>query len=287
MTAQLSPMRAGRITGSRVAAIIGVDKYRTRDDVMREMVRQHFGADPEFTGNDATAWGQEHEEDARAEYERLSGRLVLDAQDFVTHPEHDWLGVSPDGLVDADGMAEFKAPYRARYRSVSEKPEYQAQVQLQLAVTGRAWCDFCIYRVGEPLIVDRVEADPDWLPTHLVTLADFHAQFLVIVADEKLAAPYLEDAERSDAEWAAAADDFRHADAQAEAAGKALDAAKARLKELAGDRSARGCGVAVIRSERAGSIEYAKAVKKLAPDADLEDFRKPSSVVWTVREVAQ
>lgn len=291
MTAQLSPMRSGRITASRVGTILGVNRYQSRDDAMREMVRQALGADPEFTGNDATQWGNDHEEDARAAYEAKRGVLVLDAQEFIPHPEFDWIGVSPDGLVDADGMTEFKAPYRARYTSVSEKPEYAAQIQLQLACTGRAWCDFVIWRsfdqadrLGvEPLIIDRVPADPDWLPSNLATLAEFHTEYLTIIGDEKLAAPYLENAERSDPEWVAAAAEFHAADEAVDAAGKRMDAAKARLRELARDRSARGCGVSVTRSERTGSVDWQSIAKKYAPDVDPAEFRKDSTTVWTVR----
>ena len=283
MTTQLSPMRTGRITGSRVAGILGVDKYRTRDDVMREMVRDYLGADPEFEGNDATEWGNDHEEDARAEYERITGQLVLDAQDFVIHPDMPWLGVSPDGLIGSDGMTEFKCPYRARYTKLAEKPEYAAQIQLQLEVTGRAWCDFVIYRVGEPLIIEHVDADQEWIQQHALTLADFHTEFQAIVADEAKAALYLAPLERDDKPWQEAADEFHAADEAVRAAGVRLDAAKARLRELAGDRSAKGCGVTVTRTERAGSVDYKAITEKYAHDVDPEEFRKPSSIVWTVR----
>lgn len=291
MTTQLSPMRTGRITASRVGAILGVNKYQTRDDVMREMVRGHFGAEPEFTGNDATEYGNLHEDDARTAYEATCGVLVLDAQDFIPHPEHGWIGVSPDGLVGDDGMVEIKCPWRAKYMSVAEKPEYAAQIQLQLACTGRAWCDFVIWRsfdaadrLGcEPLIIERVPADPDWLPSNLGTLAEFHAEYLAIVADDKLAAPFLDSPERTDPEWAAAAAEFHAADEAVEAAGKRLDAAKARLRELAGDRSAKGCGVTVTRSERTGSVDWKSIAEKYAPDVDPDEFRKASSIVWTVK----
>ena len=37
--------------------------------------------------------------------------------------------------------------------------EYVPQVQLGLAVTGRAWCDFISYAPGLPLFVHRCERD--------------------------------------------------------------------------------------------------------------------------------
>lgn len=294
MTAQLSPERVDRITASRVAAILGIGRYGSRDEVMREMVRQHFGAPPEFEGNESTDYGKEHEDDARTAYEARTGNLVLDAQDFVRHPDIDWIGVSPDGLVGADGLVEIKCPHRARYTSAAEVPHYVAQMQLQMACTGRAWTDFTIWRsfaqadrLGcDPLIVERVSADPDWLPKHLPALAEFHAEFESIIADPKRAEPFLSDPDRTDAEWAAAAAEFHAADVALEAAGKRMDAAKSRLKELAGDKSARGCGVQVIRSQREGSVDWRKVAEKYAPDADAEAFRKAGSVVWTVRGAA-
>lgn len=293
MTAQLSPMRTGRITASRVPVILGLSPYQKRDDLMRTMVRDVLGAPSEFDGNDLTAWGNEHEEDARADYERATGQLVLDAQDFVVHPDIDWMGCSPDGLLSTDGLIEIKCPppRRGKWTSFASKPHYLAQIQFQLACTGRAWCDGVIWRpydeadrLGcEPVIVERIDADPDWLPSNLAALAEFHTEFLAIVADEKLAAPFLEDAERSDREWAEAAAEFHAADEAVRAAGVRLDQAKARLRELAGDRSAKGCGVTVTRTERAGSVDWKAAAEKYAPDADPEEFRKASSVVWTIR----
>lgn len=294
MTAQLSPERVGRVTASRVAAILGIGRYGSRDEVMRDMVRQHFGAPAEFEGNEATAYGNDHEDDARTAYEARTGNLVLDAQDFVRHPDVAWIGVSPDGLVGADGLVEIKCPMRARYTTAAEAPHYVAQMQLQMACTGRAWTDFVIWRsfqqadrLGcEPLIVERVPADPDWLPRHLPALAEFHAEYLAIIADAKRAEPFLTDPDRTDAEWAAAAAEFRAADVALDAAGKRMDIAKARLRELAGDGPARGCGVQVIRSQRDGSVDWRKVAEKYAPDADTEAFRKAGSVVWTVRGAA-
>lgn len=42
-----------------------------------------------------------------------------------------------------------------------------------------------------------------------------------------------------------------------------------------------GCGVKVEAIERKGAIEY-KAIPELA-DINLEDYRKPASVYWTVK----
>jgi hypothetical protein len=62
-----------------------------------------------------------------------------------------------------------------------------------------------------------------------------------------------------------------------------LEAAKDRLLDLAGNQSAKGAGVQVIRSERKGTIKYSEVVKALLPDADLSPWAGESSVVYTVK----
>lgn len=276
----LSPLRVGRITGSRVGAILGLNPYSKRADVLREMVREHFDAPREFTGNDATRYGQEHEPDALAAYEAERGVMTYGGGDLILHPVYDFLAVTPDGLVGDDGMIECKAPYRGKYTRLAEVPYYAPQVQLQLACAGRQWCDFVIWRDGG-IVVDRIAADADWITRHLGALHSFMADYAAA-----LAAPerHLADKEREDAAWCEAAEDYRTACLHLDAAETAQKAARERLLALAGDSSAKGWGVQVIRSERAGSIAYAKALKDLAPDADLTPYTGKPAVIFTVKE---
>lgn len=272
--------RTGRITGSRVGAILGLSKYRTRDDVMREMVRQALGAVPEFAGNEATRYGEAHESDAINAYEQRYGALVMPSG-FVVHPEYDWLGASPDGLVGDNGMVECKCPYRAKYTAPSD--EYIAQMQLQMACTGRAWCDFVIWRSGEPLNVVRVDRDPGWLSDNMPTLRMFIDEFLRIVASDELSAPCLADKERDDAEWREAVLTWRNTQANAVSAAGLEKAARERLIALA-PQGAKGCGVQVIKVERAGAIRYADALKTMLPDVDLSPWRGKATTTYQVRE---
>lgn len=58
-------------------------------------------------------------------------------------------GASPDGLVGDDGLVEVKCPQSTthlRFFLYNEiKPEYHAQMQFQMACTGRKWCHFISY----------------------------------------------------------------------------------------------------------------------------------------------
>lgn len=291
MTTQLSPLRVGRVTASRVPIILGLSPYETRGGLLREMVREAFGAPSEWVDDDLKSWGKNHEEQAREAYEKATGNLVLDAQDFVVHPEIEWGGCSPDGLVDADGMFEAKCPppRRGKWTSFQKKPHYLAQIQWQLACTGRAWCDGVIWRpfseadyLGcEPLIIERIAADPDWLPNHLGQLAEFIAEYREIIADETRAAPFLAPVvqTRTDAEWADAAARY-----QATLDGwKAHEAAKEDLKRLADGHPCAGFGVTVDVVPVAGPVDWKKIAEKHAPGVDVDEFRKASTSRTSVK----
>jgi len=275
----LSELRIGRITGSRVSAILGLNPYSKRTDVLREMVREHHGAPSEFTGNDATRYGQKMEPQALAQYESERGVMTYGGGECVVHPVHDFLAVTPDGLIGDDGMIECKAPYRGNYTDWTGAAYYVPQMQLQMAVTGRDWCDFAVLQRDGVLHVTRMERNPEWLNDVMPLLESFMADY-----HSAIAAPdaYLADKERNDSAWQKAAKAYLTARATKESAEADERAAKDALLALAPD-GGKGCGVNVIRSERAGAIAYAKAIKDLLPDADLSVYQGKSTVVFTVR----
>jgi len=126
--------RKGLITGSRVGAIIGVNPYSKPEDVMREMVRQHFGLPAEFHGNEATQFGHDHEPIALQDYEVFTGNDV-ERVGLITCPDMPYLAVSPDGLIGSSAGLEIKCPFSGVLSSIKDKPHYYAQVCLSLIVT--------------------------------------------------------------------------------------------------------------------------------------------------------
>ena len=283
--------REGQITGSRVGAILGVSPFASRSDVMREMVREQLGAVREFVGNVATDWGTEHEDEAIERYEDYSGELVV-STGFHAHPNHARIGVSPDGFV-GEGLIEVKCPFGIRYKkvptfkTVDEVPHYAAQMQLQMAVTGREYTYF-VQWTPHAIDVAVVVKDEGWLNGHLHTLNKFIEEFDEIVASEELSAPYLEDAEthRDDGEWLSLEEEYIAAKGSVDAAIEELAMVKEKLVESANGKKTRGDRVLVFPVQKSGSIAYSKAVKTLLPDADLELFRGKPSTTWNVREQA-
>jgi putative phage-type endonuclease len=278
----LSPLRVGRITGSRIAAVLGLNPYSKRADVLREMVREAHGAPREFTGNAATEYGQRMEPIALAQYETERGVMTYGGGECVVDAVHDFLAVTPDGLIGDDGMIECKAPFRGNYTTPEGCPYYLPQMQLQMAVTGRAWCDFAVLQRDGVLHVTRVHADRWWLSSIMGDLAWFMGEYTAAFAEPS---QFLADLERSDTAWRRAANAYLAAKFTRENAEVVEKDARDALLALAPD-GGKGCGVNVIKSERAGSVAYAKAVKDLLPDADLSKYTSKPTTVFTVRTEA-
>lgn len=298
MTAvELSPLRVDRITGSRLPAILGLSPYRKREDVMRELVREHYGDEPDFKGNVATEWGRAREWEAIAEYELTKGIQLTktgDDQETVVHPDLGIFAVTPDGLVGEDGVVEAKAPYRAVYSTIGERPDYWEQIQLQLACTGREWGDFCVWRQDMPIAVTRAHRNPGWLtePYQDSTRYDICMEFLEEyhrVLDGPDAwdhrAPLV--AQRTDPEWELATLVYQDIVAAERYVASQKEQAKAALIELTGtDRSTRGAGILVTRSNPTkGAVQWESIVKAKLPDLDVEPYRKePAKPSYSVRE---
>jgi putative phage-type endonuclease len=166
--------RAGKVTASRVADVLskvkdgesaGRKNYRA-DLVVERLTGQKTAG---FT-NTAMQWGIDTEPQARAAYEAATGNFVNKVA-FVDHPTIVNFGCSPDGLVGDDGMIEIKCPNTATHLEYIEADtppkKYFIQMQAQMAVTGRQWCDFVSFDPRLPdgleLLIVRVNRDDKYI----------------------------------------------------------------------------------------------------------------------------
>lgn len=277
--------RVGRITGSRSGAILGLNPWQSRDDVMRDMVREFFGADKEFTGNAATEWGTNHEAEALSVFEEVTGEIVEEAG-LIVHPDISWIAASPDGLVGDDAGLEIKAPYSGKLKSIEDQPHYMAQIQLCMAVTGRDRWHYFGWTPSD-YIHEVVERDPDWLDKNMDSFVSFIDDYIEIIDDKEKAEDYLNEKNMdlsADTSWQTAAEVYLQAKEAAAEAEKHLKAAKAKLTKIAqstGAQKVSGLGVQAYQCERKGSIDYAKVPE--LESVDLEQYRKQSSTYWTVK----
>ena len=166
MIAQGTPewfaQRLGHVTASRMSDVLA--KGKSGEAVTRQKYRMQIIAE-RITGlvaesftSAAMEWGTEQEKFARIRYEADTGYFVDEAE-FYTHPTIKWLGASPDGLLnDTGGLLEIKCPNTQThlgYMLDKKAPAaYINQMQTQMWVTGRAWCDFVSY---DPRVPERLQ----------------------------------------------------------------------------------------------------------------------------------
>ncbi|CAM4568373.1 unnamed protein product [Leuciscus chuanchicus] len=66
---------------------------------------------PTFTGNTATQHGKENETNVTTLME--SRGHTVEKRGLVVHPDHPWLGASPDGILDSTQLPEIKCPFKS------------------------------------------------------------------------------------------------------------------------------------------------------------------------------
>jgi putative phage-type endonuclease len=162
--------RLGKVTASRVADVMAKTKSgysASRANYMAQLICERLtGTKGESFQNAAMAWGTEQEPAARGAYEARTGLLVQETG-FVPHPTIPGAGASPDGLVGDDGLVEIKCPNTATHIETllggSTALKYRDQMMMQMACTGRQWCDFVSFDPRMPanmqLFVVRVLRD--------------------------------------------------------------------------------------------------------------------------------
>src|SRR5688572_12257119 len=94
--------------------------------------------------NAAMTWGTDQEASAKIVYAQQM-KVEVDEIGFCRH-ETIKAGASPDGLIDWDGLIEIKCPFQSAVHIETwlygMPDDHIAQIQGQLWITGRQWCDF-------------------------------------------------------------------------------------------------------------------------------------------------
>ena len=273
--------RVGKVTGSNVGAILGLDPNRGPDDVLRAMVRDYHGAEREFKGNVATDYGNMHEAGAIAEFEMEFGKEVTETG-FHQHPELEWLGASPDGYVGTGNeLIEVKCPYGKRdggeLKTLEEQPHYYAQIQIELYCTSAERCYFYQWS-PHATRCEVVEPDNEWILENEPKLWAFYQAYLSELDNPEHLEPKRREINNEKA---------RKLIDELDEVRDQLDFATHRKKEImdelvsmAKDRDALVCGRKLTKVEKAGSVSYAKVVKEHLPKLDLEPYRGKPSVSW-------
>lgn len=168
-SAEWLALRLGKVTASRMKDVLskgrGTAQSKTAETYMMELLCERLTGDAKpFFENDAMQWGTATEPQARAMYELMSSNTVNEVA-FVEHNE--FIGISPDGLIGDDGLLEIKCPTTItqvrRALTDNYSKDYYTQIQCQLWVTERQWCDFLSFDprldIDASYLLQRVERD--------------------------------------------------------------------------------------------------------------------------------
>jgi len=167
--------RLGKVTASRMSDVMakgrGSAPSATRATYMGQLAAERLSgnAAASFT-NAAMDWGTECEPQARIGYE-FQTDFAVEQIGIVDHPSISMFSASPDGLVGTDGLVEIKCPNSATHiqtlLGANIDRRYHLQMQVQMACTGRSWCDFVSFDPRMPaemqMHIQRIDRDPDMI----------------------------------------------------------------------------------------------------------------------------
>lgn len=162
--------RRGKLTASRFGAAVGICQFCTRNKCLREMT----GADPPpAKAPEACIWGTKNEKNALKDYMTRTGNVVR-TKGMYTHPDYDWIGGSPDGLVGDDGIIEIKCPFYKMKPHEQIPAHYYCQINGLMEILDRQWCDFVSW-TPTSMKIYRVYRDPALFSFLLDRYATFFA----------------------------------------------------------------------------------------------------------------
>jgi len=200
---------------------------------------------------------------------------------IVYHPEHRFMMASMDGLsLDRKEAVEIKCPGQSAHATALDGyvPEYyMPQLQHQLACLGLDVIWYYSFD-GNSGVALRVERDNEFIKR----MIDAELAFWECVQKkEPPEMTYKDYEDRSSAKRVAYHDRLVEIERQI----KSLESEKKIIKDDlikdANGRSTSGSGLLLTKSYPKGRVDYS-AIPELQ-DMDLEQYRKPSKPVWTLR----
>ena len=191
--------RKYRLTASTFGEIFHFQPDTTPDRIVLRLLKGKQFTCP------SVQWGIENEPvaiQAYIKHQQTNGHhgLTVDPVGFLISKDYPFLGASADGTVHDPtsdqqlGFLEVKCPYTHRCLSPYEASQdksfyccpsdnktitlkcnsnYYCQVQGQMAVGKRPWCDFVVYTT-KGINVERIRFNPDYWAEVLMKLTDFY-----------------------------------------------------------------------------------------------------------------
>jgi putative phage-type endonuclease len=178
-------LRAGKFTGSDFHILMGNSETKNNLLLKKTAERMRNTVIEDTYANQDIERGIELEKQAKLIYEMETGIVV---NDIGFCEINDWVGCSSDGFIvegrdeewDIDerreiwmlgdprgGIIEIKCPkdtvFLHQIINDKIKPEYYTQIQFNLYVSNRQYCDYIAYNDNYPLFIKRIERDEEYI----------------------------------------------------------------------------------------------------------------------------
>lgn len=180
--------RRGIPTASMFATVMakgkGAADSKTRRTYMLKLIGENLtGEVQEGYSNGHMERGKIMEPDARNLYAMVS-EVEPVAVGFMRRGQ---AGASPDSLIETNGLLEIKTKLPHLHLEVllsgEMPPEHKAQVQGQLWISGRDYCDFVSYWPGLPIFIKRIEREQAYIDTLAQAVADFNGEMKALTEE--------------------------------------------------------------------------------------------------------
>lgn len=140
--------RCGVVTASRFSDVLMKPTTAGYQNYQAEIIAERLTGKPaESYTSKEMLWGINQESDARELYSLIHDVEVSETG-LVKHNKLE-AGASPDGLVGDKGLIEIKCPNTSTHiKTLLDRKapaKYKAQMQGQMWITNRDWCDFVSY----------------------------------------------------------------------------------------------------------------------------------------------
>ena len=178
--------RLGLPTASQFSTVLakgrGGGESKTRRTYLLKLAGERITGEPmDNYSNHHMERGRVMEEEARNAY-----AFMCDADPkpvgFIRNGD---AGASPDSLLGSDGLLEIKTalPHLLIDTLLKDKSpaEHWGQVQGQLWVSEREWCELVVYWPMLPLFVRRIPRDEDYIKKLSEEVARFNAELAEVV----------------------------------------------------------------------------------------------------------
>ncbi len=154
-------LRRGRFTCSTFGDLFMKETTKGYQEIINKVVFERIsGESPESYSNQFMERGKELEPIARQAYELETFNKVQEVG-FIEYDEY--IGGSPDGMIGDNGILEIKCPkWNTLVGYILEDAipkDYMYQMQGNLFVSGRDYCDFYVFHPKFKTILRRVDRD--------------------------------------------------------------------------------------------------------------------------------